>query len=623
MPRSLRSTLILSGSLCLPFLQAGGQTPQPGSDGGQQIYHLNETSQEVVVDVVVTDDRGQPVHGLQRNDFRILEGKVPQNIRGFYEHEGLTAQQQAKIQPMPKLPPGTFTNYSPAVDSDQALNILLIDSLNTATKDQSFVRQQLKKYLNTAKPGTRVAIFGLTTHLVLLQGFTADPSILRDIIDKKNPVGSVLLDDPNGGGMDSMQGYMGDDPEMASVVSSVNDFESEEESFQTSLRTTYTLEAMSELARYLASMPGRKNLIWFSSAFPVNILPDGDLNNPFSVASSNDEQYRETVNLLARAQVAVYPVDAAGLEGSSVFSASASGRSFGKNITNFGAATQADLNQKAEAHMTMLQMAEATGGHVYINTNGLSQAVKSAIDTGDNYYTLTYAPKNANWNGDYRNIKVVLDRPNYTLAYRRGYYADDPDAEKHSIEEATDGDIPPSDPQSLGMMRGAPDPTQITMKVMVLPSTAPPQPDVANGNALNPSIKVKGPFKNYEITIAANPADVSFPSTTKGNRFAALEFITYVYDQDGGLIVLKDDHAHDEMTPQKYSQMLHGSIYWHQEISVPVKGQYYLRIGIHDMLNDKMGGVEVPISAVAKLPPVAPVQQPSAKVVPAAAGATK
>ena len=37
-----------------------------------------------------------------------------------------------------------------------------------------------------------------------------------------------------------------------------------------------TLEAFSDIARYLAAVPGRKNLIWFAGDFPVVIFPKFD-----------------------------------------------------------------------------------------------------------------------------------------------------------------------------------------------------------------------------------------------------------------------------------------------------------------------------------------------------------
>jgi hypothetical protein len=43
---------------------------------------------------------------------------------------------------------------------------------------------------------------------------------------------------------------------------------------------------------------------------------------------------------------------------------------------------------------------------------------------------------------------------------------------------------------------------------------------------------------------------------------------------------------------------------FHQEISVPVKGQYFLRTAIHDMNSDRVGTVEIPVSAVSHLDPL-------------------
>ena len=42
-----------------------------------------------------------------------------------------------------------------------------------------------------------------------------------------------------------------------------------------------TLEAMQQLARYLAGIPGRKNVVWFSGSFPIALDPDSAQDNPF------------------------------------------------------------------------------------------------------------------------------------------------------------------------------------------------------------------------------------------------------------------------------------------------------------------------------------------------------
>ncbi len=56
----------------------------------------------------------------------------------------------------------------------------------------------------------------------------------------------------------------------------------------------------------------------------------------------------------------------------------------------------------------------------------------------------------------------------------------------------------------------------------------------------------------------------------------------------------------------------HG-IQYHQEISVPVKGSYYLRIGVHDLIGDRVGAVEIPVASVQNLaPPTPPAANPPA-----------
>jgi len=379
----LLSLIFFPALTSLALAQTPAQQPAPS----QPVPTIKAGTQIVIVDVVVTDAKNQPVRNLKASDFTVLENNVSQPIRNFEEHTALSAADAAKLPPMPKMPPGIFTNYTPAPASS-AVNVLLLDTLNTPMKDQSFVRDQLKKYLKSAQPGARTAIFGLTSRLYLLQGFTSDPEILKTVLNQKDLKSSPLLDDPVGGGTgpesmsDMMSDSMGNDPSAAQVVANLQQFEAEQQSFQLQLRARYTLDAMNQLARYLSGIPGRKNLIWFSGSFPISILPDGDLQNPFAVVADSEDEFRETTNLLSASQVAVYPVDARGLMSSPSYSATNSGSKYARNPTAFAKDETKFFQQTNAEHSTMLQMAEQTGGHAFINTNGLSQAVASAVDSG-------------------------------------------------------------------------------------------------------------------------------------------------------------------------------------------------------------------------------------------------
>ncbi|WP_433963710.1 hypothetical protein [Tunturiibacter gelidiferens] len=154
----------------------------------------------------------------------------------------------------------------------------------------------------------------------------------------------------------------------------------------------------------------------------------------------------------------------------------------------------------------------------------------------------------------------------------------------------------------VAMMHGAPDSTQITLKVRVLPANKAQETDVAKGNTLNPSSEMKGPYRRYAIDIAADPYTIHMDQASDGNHLAELQFLTYVYDQNGSLLNMENDAVRANFPPGLYTQILHSGLPYHQEISVPLKGDFYLRIGLHDLVTNRIGSLEVPIGTVKDLP---------------------
>ena len=138
----------------------------------------------VVVDVVVINNKGEPVPGLKKEDFEVLEDGKPQTVSVFEEHKGALPK-QIKLPPMP---PNVYTNFPVTLAAD-SINVILLDALNTPTSDQSYVHSQMLKYLQTIPPGTRVAIFTLASRLRMLQGMTTDSTQLLAAIysEKANP----------------------------------------------------------------------------------------------------------------------------------------------------------------------------------------------------------------------------------------------------------------------------------------------------------------------------------------------------------------------------------------------------------------------------------------------------
>jgi VWFA-related protein len=582
--------------------------PPSASATSQPAATIKANAQLVIVDVVATDNDQKPIHGLKATDFAIMEAGSVQKITGFEEH--IAPTQPVQAQAIHPLPPGIFTNFAPAPTSS-AVNVLLIDVLNTPMKDQMVVRDQLLEFLKNTPAGTRIAIFGLNDRLSMLQGFTSDLTMLRAAVDKMRPGSSKMLPDNVGSGAgepvsQQVTDAMGDAPDMFQLITMLQQFEAQQASTDSQIRAQATLDAMNQIAHYLAGIPGRKNLIWFSGSFPISILPDTTgIAHPFSVVAGSQDEFQQTVTLLARAQVAVYPIDARGLQteahpiSDSPPAAALSGAGYLASKIKF---TETNTSE----HGTMNMMAEQTGGQAYVDTNGLSAAVGKAIENGSNYYTLSYTPTNQRQDGEFRKIQIKAERAGIDLSYRNGYFADDPNP-KHAANFAGATSGPPT-PFVKAMLRGAPNATEILLKLQVLPTTATPEDKIAPANSLspNPTVKseVKGPYRRYSIDIAANPRDIRITATPDHRYRFAAQIVTFVYDTNGNLVNTAVQNAQGNLTPSTYANMLRTGLPFHQEVSVPVKGNFYLRTSVHDVETDRLGSVEIPVTTVANLAPL-------------------
>jgi VWFA-related protein len=603
--------------------------PTPATSGVATIY---ARSNLVVVDVVVTDSKKNPVHGLQKSDFVLMENGKPQVVRNFEEHTELPAS-ETMVAPAPKLPPDLFTNKSSAPANGPA-NVLVLDYLNTPQTAHASARKQLLDYLDKAPAGTRIAIFILTERLTMLQGFTSDPAVLKAALTSMEglPRSSNLIDDAEGVGSpdgpsfaESLGGAGGDTDSggVADVIRAIHDamtrVDAQISSEKKDMQVKYTLSAFDQLARYLVGIPGRKNVVWFSAGFPLDVEPNRNEADPNDSVIRNDDEVRKTDNLLTRAQIAVYPVDVRGMSvpwmdlqktaAAAASAATASQTGLDPSAANdaiYDASVMPIMQQTAQEHGTMDAMAEDTGGEAFYNTNGLTQAISKAIEHGSNYYTLTYTPSNLQWDERFRSLKIKVAEPGVQLTYRNGYYAIDPNDRNKVNAAGAATALAQADTMSTAMMHGGPDPTEILFKVRIRPSSKPAEAVVLTSNRTNPDpkVKVSGPYKQYGVDLVPDPRAVNCRAGADGKYHCALEIWTYVYDRDGRLLITTGNPVYHVLTPADYARLLSGGMAFHQQVSVPAKGQYYLRTAIHDLVSDRVGAVEVPVAAVARLDPL-------------------
>jgi VWFA-related protein len=379
------------------------------------------------VDVVATDAHGNVVRDLKPEEFEVSDGgrqKIAQFEFIDKSANGATARLSNAAPPRPK---GFYTNQAEFENLALPPTVVLMDALNTEGANLMQARHDMLRMLRTLPQNTPVAVFLLKQSLVVVQDFTSDPALLRAALDKTLSPGTRLdkepEDDPNSNSL--MESKV-----LAKATQSLEDFEKQNYASTMDIRAATTLDALTALARYLGGYRGRKNLIWVSASFPLVLLPDPDFGtntNAFGGSSVYGGKIQDAANALTDAQVAVYPVDARGLETEATFSAAEGGAPQSPDSVSrtFMAQLNRENSARAMRQNTMDLVAQDTGGKTCKNTNNLSGCVEAALMDSSSYYELAYNPQNIKWDGGFHGISVKTTRPGVKLSYRRGYFARD------------------------------------------------------------------------------------------------------------------------------------------------------------------------------------------------------
>jgi VWFA-related protein len=586
--------------------------------GAQSEPTLRTGANLVLVDVVATD-QDRPVHGLERRAFHVFEDGKEQPVSSFDEHQQ-TATPAAFMASA--LPANTYSNL-PQYPPSSAVNVLLLDALNTPLGDQMRVRHKMIDYLESIKPGTNLAIFALSRQLRMVTAFTSDPGELAKALKnpKATPQQSPLnaqqstdLDTSRisavGGLQPTQSSYSGP----ASVgnadvlsgtgatvvingVDALRQFEADQTSFGAAARAKITLDAMRQLAGYLGGIEGRKNVIWFSGSFPLVIFPDSSLYDSMRDVTSLQEEIKETADMLTAARLAVYSVDARGMMPQSELSATrgfvAPGQPMGTRNTQDSMGTQV-RQENEELHSeqaTLQEIADETGGRAYLNDNDLDRAVANAVENGSSYYTIAYVPSSEQLDGKYHKIRVSVDgERKVKLAYRHGYYAD-----------ATDVPVPDNGGTSGlfadALSHEAPAATQILFRARVLPASDPLLKGASIPSGPAGQMTAKGPAQRYVIDLTLDAHGLTFNAGTDGGHHAVLELVMVAYDGDGQRMNFYQQGFQLGLQDSQMDRVMAKGISLRVPFDLPA-GKVYLRIGVHDLNANRAGSLEVPLTVV-------------------------
>lgn len=388
----MRTLLMVSAAL---LAAVGGRVSAQNPPTPQQPVFRTAT-RLIQVSVVVHDGRKQPVPGLRAEDFQVFEEGKEQPVAFFTAHTKSTPAMAAEQ--------GVFTNRVQG-PSGGGVVAIVYDQLNTAQLDQQRVREHLVKFLAKVNPDDRIGLYVLNSRgMAVLHDFTRDARSLLRILGGVQPPSSVARDAANERGSDVVGFGDAIDRRLEEFVRTG---EANMRGFFQRQLALQSIDAMESVAKHLAGVQGRKNLIWVSSGFPFQFRAYG----PGTAVETMSTETARAARALNDADVAVYGIDARGLVGAFASPPGAREPTF----------TTIDTVQKPIEGLR--QFAQLTGGEAYFNSNDLGAAIARAVDDSRLTYTIGYYSEQARWDGKFRRISVKVRRKDVDVRHRAGYYA--------------------------------------------------------------------------------------------------------------------------------------------------------------------------------------------------------
>lgn len=513
--RFVPRVVILSCLVSLPFA-AIAQTGTPV---------LRVQSRIVLTDVVVTDASGNPVAGVPRSAFHIYDNHREEKISTFEEHTPLSG-----AQTVAPLPAGVHTNAS-RLDPNAALNVLFIDSTHIDVIDQMFLYRELTTFVRNLPPNQPVAVYTRAVDsTVELAEPSADHALLQAALRKAIP---HLR--PAG-------------------VPDANEFDS-----------------LRQIAEMLQLMPGRKNVLWFNGG--ASLFEHGDMVSaaggfPGSLQAlraanigstspslSVDRDLRVLFDQLEAARVAVYPIDARGLN---------------------SAWAQYEIPQ----HQLMEDLANATGGHAWYADNGFSQIAEGIVERSDCFYTIAYTPDDLRDDHSWHTVRIAIDGRELRLAYRNGYYDDAAVTNEKPPKLLITGGGPIAPPN----LRSEP----ILFEARVT-AVAHPSPESPSGRSAW--------LVHYEVPAA----DFQQASGTTRSR-VLVGAAVLAFDHEGHIIAHLAERLDLGFDPKALAAAPRSTLAFDQQITLPT-GDATLSLAVWDTQTGRAGILEVPLQETRPVKP--------------------
>jgi len=545
--------LTFAFSVCPTAFLAQVKPATPVSKSPQQAFILRAQTNVVLVDVRVYDKSGKPVTDLQQSDFHVTEDGVPQNISSFsLENVEKLAQaaggnEQAQVINLAKLPP--------EVNAEQVLqdHRLLVFFFDLSSMQPDELMRALKAstdfVTNRMTPADLVAVVTYSSNLRVTQDFTNDRDALKKtlraiLVGEQSSTLATTGSVGEAGGTDANG--------MEIVTQDVSDAFTPDETEFNIFNTDEKLAAIESLATMLRKVPGRKNVIHFSSGIT-------------RTGQENQATLRAATDAANQADVSLYTMDARGLAalppGGDASTASPSG-----TAVYSGSAFASQVSSLQGSRETLAALATDTGGRTFYDLNDFTPAFEEVQKENSSYYLIGYSPTNTRADGRFRHIRVEVARPGLKVQARPGYFA------AKSFQQLTRGEK-----------------ENQLQQVMDLDNPYVDLPFVVETSCF------RRPDKKFTVVLAAKipGSQVAFLKKS-GKHETEFDFAWKIADAQNHVAGGLRDTLPVKMTDDTYDEVIASNLFYEGEVVLP-PGKYNMKVVVRENESGKIGTFEAPL----------------------------
>ncbi|HEY0510823.1 MAG TPA: VWA domain-containing protein [Thermoanaerobaculia bacterium] len=368
MIRIVRMTAVALIAIC-GLGRAGLAQDKAAQDKPQGEFQGKVNVNEVLLDVLVTDARGNVIVGLDKNDFVVKENGRPVDLSGvaFYSNRQLMESSPTLAKKGVSVDQGTEDRYFILFFEDQKVNAqdspqLLSQQLEAAKRARGWVDGEMLV-------NDWVAVVSYDSRLKVQQDFTHDRKALIAAIG------------------DAMKGRdrEGNYPSRIDATKGPSLLAGMPKGDELANKTPKIYSALQVLARSAGNIRGRKNLILFTYGLP------SQETTTFGQFIPDKRYFLPTVDALNANNVAVYSLD---------------------------------LTPPAVQHPlsdTLNKLSDDTGGRYFFNVTNFSTPLDQIAKENNGYYLLSYQSDQPAGKTGFQNVTVTTTNPEFRVKARKGY----------------------------------------------------------------------------------------------------------------------------------------------------------------------------------------------------------